>query len=86
MTRKKVLSHAQAALIVAMRKGVTVRFMSGLDAYYYRDDTGRKCTQQVIALFDLKLVKVGMKSLNGNYSVELIDTPESREFLKEYRL
>lgn len=56
MTQAK-LSAAQAELLESMRKGVAVHYLSGLDSYYFRSDTMRRCSSQVRALLKRGLVE-----------------------------
>lgn len=51
------LSAKQFELLDAMRKGVRVHFMKGVDPYCFRSDTMKKCTATLFALKDRGLVE-----------------------------
>jgi hypothetical protein len=44
------LSKTQQELLNAMKAGVTVRYVSGIDAYWYRVDTGTPCSAAAASL------------------------------------
>ena len=46
----KKLSPTQQELLDAMRRGVVVHYMGGIDAYYFRSDTMKRCTSTALAL------------------------------------
>ena len=48
--KPKKLSPASQELLDAMRRGVKVHGMFGLNSYYFRADTFRRCSPQVRAL------------------------------------
>ena len=54
---KVKLSAAQQNLLDAMRSGVRVHFVNGLDAHCFRNDTMKCCTATVSALMRMKLVE-----------------------------
>ena len=47
---------AQKELLEAMRNGVIVHFVSGMDAHYFRADSLKQCTKQAQGLEDRGLV------------------------------
>ena len=51
------LSAAQTDLLECMRRGNTVYYLSGLNAYYFRSDTMKNCTKQAVALLGRGLVE-----------------------------
>jgi len=51
------LSAAQQNLLDAMKNGVQVFFISGLDAHCFRTDTMKSCTAVVAALRRMKLIE-----------------------------
>ena len=51
------LSPSQSILLAAMRSGVAVHFLSGLDPYYFRSDTMARCTKGVEVLIQLGLAE-----------------------------
>jgi len=61
----KKLTPAMADLLDAMRRGVRVHFINGLHSYYFRSDTRKPCTAQVMGLLDRGLlVPVGPHDMN----------------------
>jgi hypothetical protein len=65
------LSKTQAELLEAMKNGVACWFMPYMGsfrptAYYYRDDTGRRCTAPARALLEKGLVEIHAKDWRGH--------------------
>lgn len=54
----KPLSPAMQDLLDAMRRGVRVHYMGGVNPYYFRADTMKPCTKQIEALQARGLVRV----------------------------
>lgn len=48
----KKLTPAMAELLEAMERGIRVKYMGGVNAYYFRSDTGKPCTKQALGLLD----------------------------------
>jgi len=51
------LSKAQNDLLDAIKGGVRVYYMPGINTYYFRGDTHKNCTNTVLALLNRKLVE-----------------------------
>jgi len=56
MNMKPSLPKTQQELLDAMKGGVACRFMAGLDAYYFRNDTMKRCTAPAMRLLERGLV------------------------------
>jgi hypothetical protein len=56
-SRKIELSSSQRDLLIAMKGGVKVHFVSGWDAHAFRSDTMRRCTATIFALKRVGLVE-----------------------------
>ena len=54
----KRLPPGAAELLCSIRRGVGVFYMGGLDAYYFRDDTYRRCNAQARRLIADGLARV----------------------------
>ena len=48
----KKVTPAMLGLVDAMRRGVRAHYLGGVNAYYFRSDTMRACTRQVLGLID----------------------------------
>ena len=59
------LSKAQSELLAAMKAGVRVHYMTGIDAHASREDTGRACTSTIFALERCGLVEAYNESFRG---------------------
>lgn len=68
------LSKAQAELLEAMRRGVRCHYVAGVDAYYFRTDTMRRCTATAFVLRDKGYARV--IDVNGHFRLELIGTSQ----------
>ncbi len=52
----KKLTPAMVDLLEAMKEGVGIHYIGGVHAYYFRADTFKRCTGQVLGLIDRGLV------------------------------
>ena len=64
------LSKAQIEILDAMKRGTVIHYMSGVYAYYFRNDTMKNCTKTAIVLENLGLVEK-FNVFAGRYSLRL---------------
>lgn len=75
----KKLSPAMLDLLQAMQSGVVVHYMPfsrGYDDYYFRSDTRKSCTKQVVALVDRGLAE----TLNKDYRMHVRLTAQGEAY------
>jgi len=77
-TAVKKLTPKQTELLEAMRSGVICHFVAGMDGYYFRMDTLKRCTATVVALRARGLLDEFDATGYGRHSVRLKQeyTPE----------
>lgn len=66
MNDETKLSPAQAELLAAIRSGMVCHFIGGIDAYYFRSDSMKRCSAQVNALLRRKLIEIYDKDWRGH--------------------
>lgn len=66
------LTRTQQELYDAMLAGHRCLWMTGLDAYYFRSDTYRRCTRTVEALLKMGLARKIKEDNYGAHSVEAV--------------
>ena len=67
------LTPKQQELLEAMRSGVEVHYLRGVEAYYFRSDTMRRCSSQARGLYDK-----GYATITGSYHVRLVLTEKGK--------
>ncbi len=65
MKRASKLSTAQNELLEAMRSGVRVHYLRGMNSHAFRADTMKSCTATVMALHRMGLVEEYKKDWRG---------------------
>lgn len=66
------LSKTQQELYDAMKRGVVCHFMSGLNCYYFRCDSMKRCTTTARALLKTGLIeKFDENKYNADHSLRI---------------
>lgn len=60
------MTNLQQELYNAMKNGVVVHYMAGLNQYFFRSDTMKHCTKQARALLKAGLVEEYKKDWRGS--------------------
>jgi hypothetical protein len=63
----KKLTPKQQDLLDAIRRGVRVHYIGGPNAHYFRHDTMKPCTQQLLGLVDRHLVESTHDGIRASY-------------------
>lgn len=61
----KAITDSQAELLEAMKRGVRVFYMAGLNAYCYRTDTHQRVTREIYGLSQRGLVETCERKVWG---------------------